>query len=92
MRYKNMKTKAVIDVHCKINGGDWVKLDDLQLEEPKRVEETPVETEKVVEPKAADDNLDGVTKNQIMQELDAMGVKYDPKAKKADLYALMTKG
>ncbi|MDG2980303.1 hypothetical protein [Latilactobacillus curvatus] len=33
--------------------------------------------------------FDGVTRNQIMQELDAQGIKYDPKAKKQVLYDLM---
>ena len=36
-----------------------------------------------------DDMIDGVTKKEIMQELDAMGIEYNPRAKKEELYNLM---
>ena len=33
-----------------------------------------------------------MTKAEIMQKLDADGIKYDPKANKADLEALLSQG
>lgn len=89
MKYKNTKTGVVIDVDSAINGGDWVKL-DISKEKHVKKEEKPAENpvEKVKKP----EQETGVTKKQIMQELDAMGIKYDPKAKKDELYNLMIKG
>ena len=95
MKYKNTKTKAVIDVPCKINGGDWIPLEKAVKEKSEEVK--PVETENTKEQEteevaAASNNsgsMDDVTKNEIMQELDSMGIKYDKNAKKAVLYKLM---
>lgn len=101
MRYKNTKTGAIISSSCKVSGGDWVPYDKVNLEEKQAVkvevvqkEEKPVQetpkpkpkTEKKVE---SDESSDGVTKKQIMQELDAMGIKYDKNDRKDVLYQLM---
>ena len=91
MKYKNTKTGAVIDSPCKISGGDWI-------EEKKEVEKTTettettetAETEETTE--ETDEGINGVTKKQIMQELEAMGIKHDPKARKEELYKLMFGG
>lgn len=99
-RYKNTKTGAIISSSCKVSGGDWVLYDKVspdveqQVEEVEGVkkEEVPVqETKKVKEVKKAESNEsnDGVTKKQIMQELDAMGIKYDKNDRKDVLYKLM---
>lgn len=54
----------------------------VSADEPKQEPETPAVSEDM-------SGFDGVTRNQIMQELDAQGIKYDPKAKKQVLYDLM---
>ncbi len=90
MKYKNIKTGAIIDSCCKIAGGDWVPYEKevQEVEKVESVEVEPVVTEKVV---ATDHNesINGVTKKQIMQELDAQGIKYDKNDKKEILYKLM---
>ncbi|WP_347979344.1 hypothetical protein [Lactococcus formosensis] len=98
MQYKNKKTGVVIDTPCIINGGDWaphvektkkvVEVEEVQKEQ----EDTkPVEQEVVVEEpeETTDDVPEEITKAQIMQELDAFGVKYNPRDKKQVLYDLM---
>jgi hypothetical protein len=103
MRYFNTLTKATIDTEFKISGGDWVphvektkkvvEAEDVQKEpeDTKNLETDPVEQEVVVEePEEATDNVpEEITKAQIMQELDAFGVKYNPRDKKQVLYDLM---
>lgn len=103
MRYKNKKTGAIIDTPCIINGGDWVphiqktkkvvEVEEIQKEQEdtETVETEPVEQEVVVEePEETTDNVpEEITKAQIMQELDAFGVKYNPRDKKQVLYDLM---
>jgi len=95
MKYKNTKTGAIIDSPCKISGGDWIKyteevretqVDD-QVEETKEIEK---EIEELEEEKI--DGIDGITVKEIKQELDAFGIKYDPRAKKQELYDLMMQG
>lgn len=87
MKYKNTKTGAIINSSCVINGGNW---ELYEKTEPKKVEkvEGPV---KEVEKTETNDNetIDGVTKKQITQELDAMGIKYNPNDKKEVLHKLM---
>lgn len=87
-KYKNTRTGATIEVASVIRGADWVLVDKLEKEqEPEvKVDKQP----KVVEEVEGDDaDLDGITKTQIMQELDAFGVEYDKRAKKQVLYDLM---
>ena len=38
------------------------------------------------------DGIDGITVKEIKQELDAFGIKYDPRMKKQELYELMLNG
>lgn len=92
MRYKNSKTGAVIDSSFKISGGDWIRIDGQPVENSIVSEkpQTAVETEKEDATSGASDDLADVTKKEIMQELDAMGIKYDSRAKKQELYDLMT--
>ncbi|WP_326931509.1 hypothetical protein [Enterococcus avium] len=94
MRYKNKVTGAVFDSPFNISGGDWILLGSTKADEQKTVhvevtneEPTPVTTVEEMEENTVD--FDGVTRKEIMQELDAMGVKYDPRAKKQELYDLM---
>lgn len=79
MKYKNIKTGAVIDSSSAICGENWVPV----IEEKKIVEpvieivENPVKT------------IDELTKKEIMAELDSRGIEYNPRANKAELYNLM---
>lgn len=93
MRYFNTLTKATIDTDFKISGGDWVleneskeAVVDIQAND---ADSKKTEQEQVVEESNVDGNYDGITKDQIMQELDAFGVKYDKRANKQVLYDLM---
>lgn len=82
MRYFNKKTGAILDSPSKIYGGQWIeydKKDDVQ-EAPKE----KVEIKKPVEESSTD-----LTKEEVMNELDALGIDYDKKAKKEDLLKLM---
>lgn len=93
MRYFNTLTKATIDTDFKISGGDWVleneskeAVVDIQAND---ADSKKAEQEQVVEEPNVDGNYDGITKDQIMQELDAFGVEYDKRANKQVLYDLM---
>lgn len=93
MRYFNTLTKATIDTDFKISGGDWVleneskeAVVDIQAND---ADSKKTEQEQVVEESNVDGHDDGITKAQIMQELDAFGVEYDKRANKQVLYDLM---
>lgn len=99
-KYINKKTKTVIDVDSVLRG-DWVEVgsqnqplnEKTAHKEPAAVEPSPVveEPEQAAEEPTNEgsDNLDGIKKKEIMQELDAMGKKYNPRDKKEVLYDLM---
>lgn len=104
MEYQNTKTGFILPTECKISGDNWVRVDQSEpggqapasapkVEAVEQPAETPapVVDEPAKEPEVSEDmaGFDGVTRNQIMQELDAQGIKYDPKAKKQVLYGLM---
>ena len=99
MQYKNKKTGVVIDTPCIINGEDWVPhveknkkvVEEVQKEQEAVVEEVQKEQEAVVEEleETTDDVPEEIKKAQIMQELDAFGIKYNPRDKKQVLYDLM---
>ena len=93
MKYFNTLTKATIDTDFKISGGDWVleneskeAIVDIQAND---ADSKKAEQEQVVEESNVDGDYDGITKAQIMQELDAFGVEYDKRANKQVLYDLM---
>lgn len=105
MQYKNTKTGVTFSSPCIISGGDWVLVDDeINTDEETKSpnnESTEILTLKN-ETSAAEENeqvdekedeqvagLEGITKKQIMQELDAFGIKYNPSSKKKELYDLM---
>jgi hypothetical protein len=48
-----------------------------------------VEAPPAVEEPADEDDLEGFTVAELKEELDALGVEYDPKARKADLIELV---
>ncbi|MEI3624731.1 hypothetical protein TolaII67_05790 [Lactococcus lactis subsp. lactis] len=93
MRYFNTLTKATIDTDFKISGGDWVleneSKEDVVDIQANDADSKKDEQEQVVEESNVDGNYDGITKAQIMQELDAFGIEYDKRANKQVLYDLM---
>lgn len=99
MQYKNTKTGVIIDVLSVINGGDWVQYDQefenkpeiekVQKNDENRQQEEVSETNTVADEKTDNPTLDDITKADIMQELDAFGVKYDKRSNKQVLYDLM---
>ena len=90
MLYKNTRTGAVLDSPYKISGGDWVPAEDAGKEA--KNEETP-KKEEIKEEPVKDDGLDdGLTKEEIINELEALGIEFDKKAKKEDLYKLLMEG
>lgn len=104
MEYKNTKTGVTFSSPCVVSGGDWVLLKDAPKtdEEPKKLNEEEIEntideaeTPVVAQEEQADEKeeqvagLEGITKKQIMQELDAFGIEYNASSKKAELYELM---
>lgn len=103
MRYKNLKTGAVIDSSFVISGDDWVlesekkqmKSSEIQEQVADKNTETKIvsnnnedEKQENQEEQNAGDSEE-ITKAQIMQELDAFGVEYNPRDKKQVLYDLM---
>lgn len=107
MKYKNTKTGVTFSSPCVVSGGDWVLIaDELKTdEEPKAINEEETEntaddaeTSAAASEQPADEKdeqvagLEGITKKQIMQELDAFDIKYNPSSKKQELYDLMMQG
>ena len=100
MEYKNMKTGATFSSPCVISGGDWILAEEESLTtiEPQTGSQyediKQVETEKNISASTAENSeeFDGITRVQIMQELDAFGIEYDKKATKKVLYDLMMQG
>ena len=82
MRYINKKTGAILDSPSKIYGGQWIEYD--KKDEIKATTDTKKETKKEVKKESTD-----LTKEEIMNELEALGIDYDKKAKKEDLIKLM---
>ncbi|MFP7370921.1 hypothetical protein SFC12_02160 [Lactococcus lactis] len=99
MQYKNTKTGVIIDVLSVINGGDWVQYDQefenkpeiekVQENDENRQQEEVLSKNTVADEKTDNPTLDDITKADIMQELDAFGVKYDKRSNKQVLYDLM---
>jgi len=107
MEYHNIKTGVTFSSPFVISGGDWVLLkDEPKLdEEQKALNEVKIENPAdeaeipaVAPEQQADEKdeqvagLEDITKKQIMQELDAFGIKYNPSSKKQELYDLMMQG
>ena len=93
--YRNKRTGAFIDTDSKLSGV-WEEY--IPSKEPELIEEPNIkietETREIEESKkhvskGIDRTIDDVTVNQIKQELDAFGIEYNPRAKKAELWKLM---
>ena len=82
MRYINKKTGAILDSPSKIYGGQWIEYD--KKDEIKATTDLKKETKKEVKKESTN-----LTKEEIMNELEALGIDYDKKEKKEDLIKLM---
>lgn len=94
-KYKHIKTGAIIYSPFKIVGKNWVEVTEnevVETAEQKIITKEAKKEAKETAQEEKDDNIDGITKKEIMQELDAMGIKYNPRATKKELYDLMMQG
>lgn len=82
MKYINKKTGAILDSPSSISGGDWTKYDEKDKEKEKS-------TEKVKNKEENTEDKSDMTKEEVMNELDALGIEYNKNAKKEDLIKLM---
>lgn len=88
MEYKNTVTGVVISTPCVISGGDWVPFNREFAKE--KIEIISTDTQEIEQVEEKTDSVpDGITKKQIMQELDAFGAKYNKQSSKQELYDLM---
>lgn len=88
-RYINTKTNAILETDSVLKGC-WVKESDYSKKEIVNVEPEPVV---IPTPKPEESAKSGEpTKAEIMQELDAFGIKYKTNATKQELLDLMKKG
>lgn len=107
MRYINTKTGAIIDSPCAISGGDWVAEEttvNVVVDTKKEIKVAQAKKlDAIIKPSvsvgpdvdAIEEDIEGmedITIKQIKQELDAFGIKYNPRAKKQELYDLMMQG
>jgi len=97
-KYKNIKTGAIVYSPFKIVGKNWVEVTENEVVETVEQKIITKEAKKEAKETAQDEKeeeiegIQGVTKKDIMQELDAMGIKYNPRATKKELYDLMMQG
>ena len=94
-KYRNTKTGATIRSSSRIRGKNWIEVtDEVEVEVKEKVKEEVKEVveKKTIQEKEQIDDIDGVTKKEIMQELDALGIEYNPRATKKELYELMMQG
>lgn len=90
--YINIKTGARISSPDILSGENWELYEDLKDTDREPVDTTDNNTDvgngdtEVEESTIAPTEI---TKKEIIAELEALGIEYDPKAKKDDLYKLM---
>lgn len=80
--YINTKTGARISSPDILYGENWKKVGEEVKEEVEKVE-------KEIKEEKEEKSSDEITKNDIMAQLDALGIEYNSKAKKDELYKLM---
>lgn len=80
--YINTKTGARISSPDVLYGENWKVVGEEVKEEVEKVE-------KEIKEEKEEKSSDEITKSEIMAELDALGIEYNPKAKKDELYKLM---
>lgn len=93
MEYRNKKTGFVFFSDCKVSGENWELVDNDSKAEVEKAEEEVVgeDEESVVDEEIVEEaeGLSNIKVDEIKQELDAMGIEYNPRAKKQELYDLM---
>lgn len=80
--YINTKTGARISSPDVLYGENWKVVGEEVKEEVEKVE-------KEIKEEKEEKSSNEITKNDIMAQLDALGIEYNPKAKKDELYKLM---
>lgn len=90
MKYKNTNTGAVIDSPCIISGGDWMVY-GVENKVIQAGQEDEAEEQNLEETQENDEAAE-LNKKEIIQELKALGIKFNPNANKKELYDLMMKG
>ncbi len=92
MKYINIKTRAIVDSPFVIYGNNWKEYTDEIIKEEiekEKIKDEEVKSENEVEKDQEEKSSDEITKSEIMAELDALGIEYNPSAKKDELYKLM---
>lgn len=92
MKYINIKTRAIVDSPFVISGDKWKEYRDEIIKEElekEKIKDEEVKSENEVEINNEEKSSDEITKKEIMAELDALGIEYNPKARKDELYKLM---
>ncbi|MDT2704797.1 hypothetical protein [Enterococcus dispar] len=97
MEYRNKKTGFSFFSKCKISGEEWevvennktVQQDMNPAEQTEKNEDTEISTEVPEDTPTGNTDIDDINRKDIMQELDAMGIQYNSRAKKQELYDLM---
>ena len=102
MEYRNKKTGFTFFSNCKIGGADWEIVTDEKEKEGESGQKEKQEEGQQTNPSkevpendgeddksTGDGDIDTLNKNDIIQELEAMGIKHNPRAKKQELYDLM---
>ena len=90
MKYKNTNTGAVIDSPYIISGGDWMVY-GVENKVIQAGQEDEAEEQNLEETQENDEAAE-LNKKEIIQELKALGIKFNPNANKKELYDLMMKG
>lgn len=104
MEYRNKKTGCKFDSNFKISGGDWELVTDQKeqmqqdttpvvpvqnISEPVTEPEPTVASESDPNEQTGNADIDSLSKKDIIQELEAMGIDHNPRDKKQVLYDLM---
>lgn len=96
IRYKNLKTGAIISTACELRGGDWVRADEAppvkppqepaeELRAPKKENTSRPEANAPIE------DLDGYTVAELRDIADERGIEYKSGLRKAELIELIEK-
>lgn len=92
-KYVNTKTGAIINSPSFVKGKNWEIFDESFKKTKKETEPVKEEVIEQTEPVKEENNeFNSLTVEQIKQELDALGIEYNSKAKKKELYDLMIQG
>ena len=86
MKYLNQKTGAILDSPCQVSGGDWVEYSkqnekiNVSVQAAKAIMEEPAGISK---------GSKELTREEVINELEALGIEFNKKAKKEELLKLL---